>query len=119
MLRPSTNIYAVVLLATICLCGFQVWSYSLQASTGKTIVIAGATGYIGKSVVRESLRQGYKTIALVRDKKKIESPEGKAACGPFFEGAEVVECDVTNPTELFEVCSQRAYMQSLSSKQFA
>jgi NADPH-dependent curcumin reductase CurA len=100
---PSVNVYAVVLLAAICLCRFQVWSYSLQESTGKTVVIAGATGYIGKSVVRESVRRGFKTIALVRDRKKIESPEGQASCGQFFEGAEVVECDVKNSRELFEV----------------
>jgi hypothetical protein len=42
----------------------------------KVTVIAGATGYIGKSTVRESVRQGYRTVALVRDKKKVESDEG-------------------------------------------
>jgi hypothetical protein len=103
MPSPPVNLYGVILLAAICLCRFQVWSYSLQESTGKTVVIAGATGYIGKSVVRESVRQGFKTIALVRDRKKVESPEGQASCGQFFAGAEVVECDVTNSQELFEV----------------
>merc|ERR1719162_1670567 len=81
----------------------QCLSLSMNAGgvgTGKTAVIAGATGYIGKSVVRESIRQGYKTIALVRDKSKVGSKEGKALYGQFFEGAEVVECDVTNPQQL-------------------
>lgn len=68
--------------------------------TGKTAVIAGASGYIGKSVVRESVRQGFKTIALVRDKEKITSKQGEAMYGQFFEGADVVECDVTNPDQL-------------------
>lgn len=68
--------------------------------TGKTTVIAGASGYIGKSVVRESVRQGYNTIALVRDKEKITSKEGEALYGQFFDGANVVECDVTNPDQL-------------------
>jgi nucleoside-diphosphate-sugar epimerase len=81
----------------------QVTAFSLQMSAGKTNVIAGATGYIGKSVVRESVRQGYKTIALVRDKKKVESKEGKALYGQFFEGAEVVECDVSDPAQLTKV----------------
>ena len=31
-----------------------------------------ALRYIGKSVVRESVRQGYKTVALVRDLEKIQ-----------------------------------------------
>jgi len=63
-------------------------------NNSKTSVIAGATGYIGKSTVRESVRQGYNTIALVRDKSKVTSAEGKAMYGQFFEGATVVECDV-------------------------
>ena len=61
-----------------------------------TCVVAGATGYIGKSVVREAVRQGYKTVALVRDPKKIPSNE-------FFQGCQVVECDVCNPTQLQQV----------------
>ena len=77
----------------------------MQMQAGKTTVIAGATGYIGKSVVRESVRQGYKTIALVRDKKKVESPEGKALYGQFFEGADLVECDVCDLDMLTKVRS--------------
>ncbi|CAJ1930655.1 unnamed protein product [Cylindrotheca closterium] len=78
----------------------QINAFSLDMSAGKTAVIAGATGYIGKSTVRESVRQGYKTIALVRDKSKVESKEGKMLYGQFFEGADIVECDVTNPAQL-------------------
>ena len=66
----------------------------------KVTVIAGATGYIGKSTVRESVRQGYRTVALVRDKKKVESDEGKLLYGTFFEGADVVECDVCDADKL-------------------
>ena len=77
--------------------------------SGKMTVIAGATGYIGKSTVRESVRQGYKTVALVRDKSKVESDEGKLLYGTFFEGAEVVECDVCDLEKLTET------MKDLSS----
>lgn len=66
----------------------------------RVAVIAGATGYIGKSTVRESVRQGYKTVALVRDKSKVESEEGKMLYGTFFEGAEIVECDVCDAEKL-------------------
>jgi len=61
---------------------------------GKTAIIAGATGYIGKSVVREAVRQGYNTVALVRDASKADNYKG------FFDGAEVVECDVQNADAL-------------------
>jgi len=83
--------------------------FSLQmnaATSGKINVVAGATGYIGKSVVRESVRQGYKTIALVRDKSKVESKEGEMLYGQFLDGAEIVECDVTNPTQLTKVMEE-------------
>mmetsp|Transcript_20962 Transcript_20962/g.37591 ORF Transcript_20962/g.37591 Transcript_20962/m.37591 type:complete len:397 (-) Transcript_20962:201-1391(-) len=76
----------------------------------KVAVVAGASGYIGKSVVRESVRQGYKTVALVRDKSKVESAEGKLLYGTYFEGAEVVECDVCDEeklTETFKEISSR------------
>lgn len=79
------------------------FSATKMPGTGKTTVIAGASGYIGKSVVRESVRQGYNTIALVRDKEKITSKEGEALYGQFFDGANVVECDVTNPDQLTKV----------------
>lgn len=69
----------------------------------KTNIIAGATGYIGKATVRESVRQGYNTIALVRDLKKVNSPEGKLLYGQFFEGAKVVECDVSDASLLTKV----------------
>lgn len=61
---------------------------------GKTAIIAGATGYIGKSVVREAVRQGYNTVALVRDASKADNFK------TFFEGAEVVECDVQDAEAL-------------------
>jgi divinyl chlorophyllide a 8-vinyl-reductase len=81
----------------------QASAFSLSMSSTKTTIVAGATGYIGKSVVRESVRQGYKTVALVRDKKKVESIEGQMVYGQFFEGAHVVECDVADPEQLAKV----------------
>jgi divinyl chlorophyllide a 8-vinyl-reductase len=75
---------------------------SLQAQ--KTAVIAGATGYIGKSVVREAVRQGYQTIALVRDKSSSESE----SFGDFFTGAQVIECDVSDVEKLQTVMQEIA-----------
>lgn len=79
---------------------------SISMSTRGPAVIAGATGYIGKSVVRESIRQGYKTFALVRDKKKVESAQGNKLYGEFFEGAQVIEVDVSDPIALEKVSQQ-------------
>jgi len=97
----------------------QATAFSLDMSAGKTAVIAGATGYIGKSTVRESVRQGYRTIALVRDKSKVESKEGQMLYGQFFEGAEIVECDVTNPAQLTktmeEIKSQKGDIEAVVS----
>lgn len=72
---------------------------ALQATNTKgTAVIAGATGYIGKSVVRESVRQGYHTVALVRDVSKTKEET--------LEGAEIVQCDVTDAESLKTVLEQ-------------
>ena len=51
----------------------------------KKILVAGATGYLGKYVVREFEQQGFWVRALVRDKKKLSEP------GPFREPA-VLDC---------------------------
>ena len=91
-------------------------AFSLQMSSTKTAVIAGATGYIGKSVVRESVRQGYKTVALVRDKTKVTSKEGEALYGQFLDGADVVECDVCDPVQLAKVCTACSIMWILRSQ---
>jgi divinyl chlorophyllide a 8-vinyl-reductase len=60
-----------------------------------TAIVAGATGYIGKSVVRESVRRGYRTIALVRDKNNKAIQEEK-----YYKDAIIVECDVTDEASL-------------------
>ena len=101
---PSIGRFLALLCAIVGLAATNGFSMEMSAANkGKINVIAGATGYIGKSVVRESVRQGYDTIALVRDQSKVTSPQGKALFGEFFEGAKVVECDVTNPEQLLKV----------------
>jgi divinyl chlorophyllide a 8-vinyl-reductase len=57
---------------------------------GKSILVVGATGYIGNAVVAESVRQGYDVIAVTRS--------SKTDCQ--FEGAEVVLADVTDPASI-------------------
>ena len=69
-------------------------------NAAKTVIIAGATGYIGRAVVEEAVQRGYNTVALVRSKVKLETEEGIAAYSKCFRGATVLECDVQNPTAL-------------------
>lgn len=56
------------------------------------VFIVGATGYIGKFVVKESIRRGYDTVAVVRP--------GSAPRDDFFDGATVVTADVTDEASL-------------------
>ena len=37
-----------------------------QLYTGERVAVVGSTGYIGKAVVRESVRRGYLTRAVMR-----------------------------------------------------
>ena len=64
-----------------------------ESCSGEKVVVVGASGYIGKAVVRESVRRGYPTTAVVRD--------ASAAAGEAnFKGANVVQADVTQPATL-------------------
>lgn len=62
-----------------------------ESCTNEKVVVVGASGYIGKAVVREAVRRGYDTTAVVRDSSKPE---------PKFQGARVVRADVCNPATL-------------------
>lgn len=71
-----------------------------------TVIVAGATGYIGKSVVRESIRQGYNTIALVRDLNKVQNTQqGQQLYGEYFQQAQIIECNVSDQQQLQQVNS--------------
>ena len=60
-----------------------------RSGIGKTAIIAGSTGYIGRACVRECVARGYNTIALVRD-------ASRASIDVALYRATLVECDVTN-----------------------
>jgi short-subunit dehydrogenase len=83
--------------------GFVAHAFSLSMVDRGAVVVAGATGYIGKSTVRESVRQGYKTYALVRNLDKVQSEGGQRLYRDFFKDAQIIECDVSDPTQLAEV----------------
>jgi divinyl chlorophyllide a 8-vinyl-reductase len=64
-----------------------------ESCTGEKVVVVGATGYIGKAVVKESVRRGYPTTAIVRDATK-------AGAEPKFAGSSLVQADVCDPGSL-------------------
>lgn len=68
-----------------------------ETKNGKTVLIVGATGYIGSAVVAESVRQGYDVIAVTRSSKTERK----------FEGAEVVLADVTDPASIAKAFSRK------------
>uniref|UniRef100_A0A7S1ZLI8 NmrA-like domain-containing protein n=1 Tax=Trieres chinensis TaxID=1514140 RepID=A0A7S1ZLI8_TRICV len=66
-----------------------------NSNSEKTVLIAGATGYIGRAVVRECVSRGYDTVALVRDAQYVlETEEGRRKYAEPFEGARVMTADV-------------------------
>eukprot|EP00970_Alexandrium_tamarense_P008797 scaffold1698_cov201-Alexandrium_tamarense.AAC.26 len=67
-----------------------------KVGTGKTAIIAGATGYIGRAVVRECVARGYHTVSLVRNTTSAQLDDA------LF-GSALVECDVTNDDEMRSV----------------
>lgn len=71
--------------------GFGAAPVPGESCTGEKIAVVGSTGYIGKAVVRESVRRGYPTSAVMRDVSKGGGSEEEK-----FKGAELKEFDVTD-----------------------
>ena len=68
-----------------------------DTGNGKTVLVVGATGYIGNAVVAEAVQQGYDVIAVTRSSRTDRQ----------FEGAEVVNADVTDPASVARVFDRR------------
>ena len=78
----------------------------------KRVLVAGATGYLGKYVVKELKRQGYYIKVLVRDPDKLKQT------GDFLEPAisddvdEIAIGDITRPDTLKHICDNIDYVFS-------
>jgi len=62
----------------------------------KNVLIAGATGYLGKYLVKEAKKQGYWVRALARNTKKLDDLKNNID--------EVFEGEVTKPESLTGIC---------------
>ncbi len=68
-----------------------------NVNSNTTVLIVGATGYIGRAVVAESVRRGYDVIAVARSRK--------GDCR--FDGAELVLADVGDPGSMAKVFERK------------
>ena len=70
----------------------------------KKVLVAGATGYLGRYVVKELKKQGYRVRALARNVNKIEDLK------EFID--DVFKAEVTNPESLKGICNDIDYVIS-------
>ena len=70
----------------------------------KKVLIAGATGYLGRFVVRELKNQGFLTKVLVRNKQQAiaEGPFDAPAIAAYTD--EIVEAEIIDPSTLIDIC---------------
>ena len=72
-----------------------------KPGTGKTAIIAGATGYRGRAVVRECVSRGYHTVSLVRNVTSASTDDA-------LRGSSLVQCNVANDDELNSIIADIA-----------
>ncbi len=70
----------------------------------KKVLVAGASGYLGRYAVKEFKERGYHVRALVRDPEKIKTlgAHGEPAIQDMID--EIVIGDVTNPESIKGIC---------------
>ena len=82
------------------------------SGVNKKVVIVGGTGYIGKYVVKESVKRGYATTVVLRP--------GAVEKKDFFAGAKLVYADVCDEASLLQVLTEPvdAVISCLASSKF-
>ena len=64
------------------------------------VVVLGATGYIGRFVVKELVKRRYQVVAFARDRSGVGGKQNREQVIQDLEGAEVRFGDVTSPESL-------------------
>ncbi|KAK9825464.1 hypothetical protein WJX81_005322 [Elliptochloris bilobata] len=67
------------------------------------VLVVGATGYIGKFVVRELVKRGYDVVALARERSGVGGKASREDVQRDLAGADVRFGDVGNPDDLTRV----------------
>jgi uncharacterized protein YbjT (DUF2867 family) len=62
------------------------------------VLVAGATGYLGRYVIKELIKQGYWVRALARNSKKLENLKEHID--------QVFEAEITKPETLTSICDE-------------
>ena len=61
----------------------------------KSVVLIGASGFVGNAILNELLSRGHKVTAVVRNPKKINVTNSKL---------EIVKTDVSDTNVMVEIC---------------
>ena len=64
------------------------------------VVVFGATGYIGRFVVKELVKRGYQVVAFCRERSGVGGRQSQDQAVADFPGAEVRFGDVTDVDSL-------------------
>lgn len=67
---------------------------SSSSSSTQRVIVGGASGYIGRQVVKQLVKRGISTAALIRS----DPSELSEITLKYFEGAEIIKCDVLDAT---------------------
>jgi divinyl chlorophyllide a 8-vinyl-reductase len=81
----------------LCALLLSALAVSVYVECRRRVVVAGASGYIGRQVVRELIRRDIPTIALTRS---LNLPEPTLEC---LKGSQIVVCNVENKFEVNEL----------------
>jgi uncharacterized protein YbjT (DUF2867 family) len=74
----------------------HAWGWASMSTSGRTIVVVGATGRQGGQVIRHLLEDGWHVRALTR------KPDGKKAAPLREQNVDIVRADLEDPTSLDE-----------------
>lgn len=84
---PFMNKPSVIVVAL----GLLLFLSHTSLVVGKRVVVAGATGYIGRAVVRDLVQRGVPTTSLVRTETEITGLTAK-----YLEGSEILRCEASD-----------------------
>src|SRR5690625_223732 len=78
----------------------------------KRVLVAGATGYLGRYIVKALKKQGFYIKALVRNSDKLNQPGDFLVPSRNEDIDEVVIGDITKPATLKYICTNIDYVFS-------